>query len=80
MRSSPKVLAHLEAALGWGRVPTVEQFASQDSETVSKLLELFAYVEEVTAILKKVTENRPRQEDLPGIEPPAKPQRRRKAE
>lgn len=64
MQTSPKVVSHLESALGFGHVPTAEHFDSTVPETIDKCLEALSYLDDALGILRVVLEHRPKQPDM----------------
>jgi len=69
---SPKVRAHLGAILGYGRVPTLKDFSSHDSDSIDWCDEIIGYLEEVAGVLRELQKNRERQLEVPEEAPRAR--------
>jgi hypothetical protein len=68
LNKSPKVHAHLEAALGWDCVPETKDFDSQDAEELERCEDLLEYLKTVRDCLYATLKERPRQKTLEGLE------------
>lgn len=65
---SPKVKAHLGAALGYGGIPTMDDWGYSNPEAVENCEDLTAYFGEVYATLRAIQDNREKQSEVPGTE------------
>jgi hypothetical protein len=62
MTTSPKMKAHLEGAIGYGKLPSPEEFdKSTDAQIRDNAEELLSYLDEIIGVLKDVSGKRPRQ-------------------
>ena len=76
--TSPKVKAHLEGAIGFGKLPKPEDFDKSTDATIrANCDELVCYLDEILGVLKEVSDCRPRQGEIDGVVPEKKPARKR---